>query len=311
MNRRLVLACLAVAALGLLAGCSAAGSLDMTAVNDTALADQASYSTDEGGFSPGAIYRKRAEDVIENGSATILAPEPPMETDRPYEHRGAYYNLTDSIEERVPGAMSLVSIDYNESSPNGTRLQFADLSSADRRELEPLLSASPPRFRDGAELDDLVVYTEAERSNSTLAEYADGYVTVVYDGKAYEIQMRPMRDEELRRYRYEATQVAGSAEAFATQLKNAYAFTLSSLNKSERNVVSEAIADGYYADSTDDAAFASLVERFRRHEAVRSDDYSGDWLVRYDGQLYWAEMDYGQFVEDGGETVTPPSATPN
>lgn len=311
MHRRLLPAIIAVLAIGVLAGCSAAGSLHMTPVNDTALAEQASRSTTDGRFSPGSIDRERAGEIIENGSGTVLAPEPPLETDRPYEHEGQYYTLTPEVGERVPGATTLVSVDHNATNPNGTTVPFRDLSSADKRELEPLLSGSPSRYRDGPEIDDLVVYTADEREDSVIAEHADAYVTVRYRGKAYEIDVGPFRTSTLERYRYEATRIADSPAAFAAQLKRQYAFTLSGVTESERNVLDAAISDSYYADSTDDDAFASLVERFRRHERVTGDEYGGSWIVRYDGQLYWAEMDYSQFVDDDADTSPPPDETPN
>lgn len=311
MHRRLLPAIIAVLAIGVLAGCSAAGSLHMTPVNDTALAEQASRSTTDGRFSPGSIDSERAGEIIENGSGTVLAPEPPLETDRPYEHEGQYYTLTPEVVERVPGATTLVGVDHNATNPNGTTVPFRDLSSADKRELEPLLSGSPSRYRDGPEIDDLVVYTADEREDSVIAEHADAYVTVRYRGKAYEIDVRPFRTSTLERYRYEATRIADSPQAFAAQLKRQHTFTLSGVTESERNVLDAAISDSYYADDTDDDAFASLVERFRRHEPVTGDEYGGSWIVRYDGQLYWAEMDYGQFVEDDADTSLPPDETPN
>jgi hypothetical protein len=65
----------------------------------------------------------------------------------------------------------------------------------------------------------------------------------------------------------------------------------------EREVVAGAIEGSYHAESSDDAAFRSIVERFRRHGAVRSDEYRGEYVVRYRGELYWAELRYGEFVE--------------
>jgi hypothetical protein len=311
MDRRALLALVGVLSLGLLAGCSAAGSLEMTPVDDASLADHASYDTDDDEFSPGAIRRHRAGAIIENGSGTILDADPPLETDLPYEHDGQYHTLTSDIVGNVSGAVALVSVDHNATNPNGTRVAFGDLSVADRRQLEPLLSGTPPRLRDGPEIDDRLVYTDAERSGSVVAANADGYLTVAYRGDAYEIEVRPLRDETLGRYRYEASRVAASSREYARQLTDRYAFTLSNLNDSQRSVLRKATSDTYYADSTDDAAFASLVERFRRHPPVTGDEYGGSYLVRYDGQRYWAEIDYGQFVSDEEETITPPSVTPN
>lgn len=138
MHRRLLIAVGAVLALGLLAGCSAAGSLQMTPVDDSALAKEASLSATDGGFSPGSSYRGRAGEIIENGSGTILAPDPPLETGRAYEYERQYYTFSSEVVEEVPGAATLVSIDYNAQNPNGTTIPFRDLSPADKRELQPL-----------------------------------------------------------------------------------------------------------------------------------------------------------------------------
>lgn len=311
MHRRLLIAVGAVLALGVLAGCSAAGSLQMTPVDDTALAKEASLSATGGGFSPGSGYRGRAGEIIENGSGTILAPDPPLETDQAYEYERQYYTFSSEIVEEVPGAATLVSIDYNAQQPNGTTIQFRNLSPADKRELEPVLSWSPPELREGSEIDDLVVYTAEEREESLIAEHADDYVTIRYRGERYELEVKPVRDMTLERYRYEATRIADSPEAYASQLKREYAFTLRGASESEQTVLEEAISDGYYADTTDDDAFASLVERFRRHQPVLSNEYHGSYVVRYDGQLYWAEMDYGQFVDADRESMTSINVTPH
>lgn len=311
MHRRLLIAVGAVLALGVLAGCSAAGSLQMTPVDDTALAKEASLSTTDGGFSPGSNYRGRAGEIIENGSGTILAPDPPLETDRAYEYERQYYTFSSEVVEEVPGAATLVSIDYNAQNPNGTTIPFRDLSPADKRELQPVLSWSPSELRDGSEIDDLVVYTADEREESLIAERAGDYVTIRYRGERYELEVKPFRDMTLERFRYEATRIADSPEAYATQLKREYAFTLTGTTKSEDNVLQKAISDRYYADSTDDDAFASLVERFRRHQPVLGDEYHGSYVVRYDGQLYWAEMDYGQFVDGDRDSMTSVNVTPH
>ena len=310
MHRRALFALAGILVLGLLAGCSAAGSLEMTAVNDSSLADHASYSTTDGPLSLRAIDSHRASAIIENGSGIVLGPDQPLETDLPYEHGDRYYTLDYDVVGNVSGVTTVVSVDHNATSPNGTRVAFADLSTADRRELEPLLSGSPRRLRDGPEAEDRLVYTDTERSASVVAEHAGDYVTVTYHGDTYEVRVRPLDKETLDRYRYEATRVAGTAREYARQLTDRYGFTLSNLNDSQRNVLKKAMGDTYYADDTEDTAFGSLVERFRRQAPVTGDEYGGTWIVIYDGQRYWAEMDYGQFVDDE-ESVTPPSATPN
>jgi hypothetical protein len=53
--------------------------------------------------------------------------------------------------------------------------------------------------------------------------------------------------------------------------------------------VEEAIDGGYYEGSSAEE-FVSLVERFREHRAVRSDEWGGEWLVEYDGTVYLADL---------------------
>ena len=45
-----------------------------------------------------------------------------------------------------------------------------------------------------------------------------------------------------------------------------------------------------------DEAFGRLVERFRAVEGVLEDDYYGEWLVRWDGETYYAKLRYDGFV---------------
>jgi hypothetical protein len=85
-------------------------------------------------------------------------------------------------------------------------------------------------------------------------------------------------------------------------LRDEYLFTLSNLSDDERKVVETATKDGetYYAEDDGDQAFRSVMETFRRHEALTRDDYEGTWLVRYEGEVYLAELSYGGFEEEGG-----------
>ena len=80
-------------------------------------------------------------------------------------------------------------------------------------------------------------------------------------------------------------------EEFAEQVRSEYRFTLSGLSEAERDIVAEAIEDGYYEGSANDA-FRSVAERFRAHEAVRPETGGGYWLARYEGTDYWSDLRY-------------------
>jgi hypothetical protein len=92
-------------------------------------------------------------------------------------------------------------------------------------------------------------------------------------------------------YRYEAEEIAASAEAFGAAVREEYAFELSGLTDAEREIVEEAIDGGYYEGEVTDA-FASLARRFRERPAVESDERGGEWVARYEGAVYWADLQH-------------------
>jgi hypothetical protein len=300
--RRGTLAALALLAMAALAGCAdPAGSLRMDPVNDTELAERASHPTDASDL-PADLAREMrdretARNVIENGTLNVTATRPPIEAELPYRYRGEYYDLP---YERVGGRAGVatdVEIDFDPTDPEGPTVAFADLPAADRERLESVLASGPRAYRPGSEVGTRVTYAEAAAANSTVLSHAGASMVVVYEGEEYALTVEESEDTTLGVYRYEATLRAESTEAYAEALKSEHAFTPSGLSDEEASVVEEALDGSYYAESTDDEGFAGLVDRFRDREGIRKDEYSGEFLVRYEGRLYWVEMVYGTFVD--------------
>jgi len=309
MARRLLAAAALVAVLATLAGCgSYAGSLSMAPVDDAGLAERASYDLDDGDPFE-AMESRIVRAAVENGSTTDTASREFVRGGRAYRYDGAYYNVSHEVVGRVPGYAGGIRIDYNTTGVDGEAVAYEELPAVDRRALEPLL-AGPREDRDGGfDLGVPVAYTEAEAERSVLVP-DQRYDAVVYEGDPYRIATDDVQRRPLETIRYEATRVADGPGAFAAELTDRYAFTLSGLSDAERDVVESAAGGSYTAESVDDEGFAGVVERVRAHEAVREEGGNGDWIVRYDGQLYWAQLDYGGFVTEGGPPVTRPSATP-
>jgi len=292
MTRRRALAAACLALLAVLAGCSAAGSLAMEpATDDAALADEASRSTtlpDEGPDHDRRLVRQ----AIENGTATERSRRPAVEPGLPFAHEGRYYNVSWTIADTEPGVSAEVAIDYN-GTATGDVVAYETLSSRDREAIDRLL---PPRTEGRTEGYDLgvgITYNETEQNRSVLL--SGDYDAVRYDGETYPIDAGDTQPVTVTVYRYTATVVANSSAEYASQLRSEYLFTLSGLTEGERAVVEEAINDTYYAEDTDDEAFRSVMETFRRHEAVQETEYEGLWLVRYDGDVYLADLSYDGF----------------
>lgn len=314
MQRRLVLALLLVAVAAALAGCAdAAGSVAMSSVDDDALASEASRSLADDPDPIEAYHQRHVRAAIENGSVTDVNPRPNDDSVLPVAYEGRYYDVSSEVVDREMGYRAEFSIDYNTSSVNGSTIRYSELPAVDRRALAPLFAGPRRGDEPGFDLGLPAGYTDSEADSSVLVP-DQRYAGVVYEGETYEIAVDSGERTSMSVYRYDASLVAESTDVYAAQLRERYEFTLSGLSTAERDVVDEAVDGRYYAEDTDDQGFASLVDRFLDRPAVERDRYSGSWVARYDGELYWVEMDFGSFVDDAESVtapdVTPPDATP-
>lgn len=273
----------------------------MKPVDDRALAEEASNDlpTDADPDDDSVLVRG----TIENGTATAVADRPPVDEELPFRHEGRFYAVDYEENGTRPGYDLNVLIDYNASSVDGEVADYADLPAVDRRALAYLVERDWPdevSLKPGYDLGDGAIYTEDEAASSVLAPDQE-YDAVRYEGEVYAIDVET-EEQTLTVYRYEATKVAASHEAYAADLRDRYEWELSGLNESERGLVEESLNDTHYVEESDDAAFDSLVDRFRAHEAVEETDYRGSYVVRYDGRLYWAAIDFGSYVTDSDES---------
>lgn len=285
----------------LLAGCSAPGSISMDPVTDGELAERASRSFDRLDHGPDAGDDPEARmlrEAIENGSATIDSANAPVREGLPFEHEGAYYDVSYAVVDEWTVTSVSLRVDYNASDPEGERIAYADLPAADRRALDALLPPREGRQVEGYDLGAATRYDDAELERSVLV--SDRSAVVVYEGEPYPVRLDGTSEMTVETYRYTATTVADSPGEYAADLTDEYRFTLSGLSEEERAVVDAAVEDGYYADGTDDEAFRSVLETFRRHKAVHREETYGEWLVRYDGEVYWAQLEYSGYGERGG-----------
>lgn len=289
MRRRTLLATASALLAGPLAGCAHPSAvLVMDEVTDSDIAERASrdVSNDPDGS-------RIVADAVERGNATASGRSPPLETDRPVAHDGAYYSLSYTESYRGEITQYDIAIDYNPGTetPGGSAIDYEDLPEVDREALDSLLP--PPEDRPTSDGYDVGVGHEYddEAAEASVLVPEQEYDAVVYEGTRYPIRADDGRDVTVYDYRYEAERVAADAAEFAEGIRAEYLFTLSGLSEAERDIVAEAIEDGYYEGSANDA-FRSVAERFRAHEAVRPETGGGYWLARYEGTDYWSDLRY-------------------
>jgi hypothetical protein len=276
----------------LLAGCSAAGSLDMKPATDDRLAEQASRTVPETGDEPIDIGQT-VQSAIENGSATVRSQKERLEPGLPFRSEGRYYNVTSSVINRQSGTFYRLGIDYNGTAPDTATVAYGNLSARDRDVLDTVLPPKRVKDRPGSDWHFDATYTTSEHNRSVL--FSDGVDAVRYEGEVYPITVSERNPTTVPTRQYTATVVANSTAAYAQHLRSNYVFTLGELSGAERSVVTEAINDTYYAESDSDEAFEAVLERFTQRTAIQQNEYRGMWLVRYDGTVYLAELSYEDF----------------
>lgn len=295
MNSRRLLALGLLAVLAATAGCSADGSLSMRPVDDAQLATHASAELPEAPSDDRTVVRA----AIANGTATVVGERPPVDEQLPFRHDGRFYAVNYTEAGTEPGRDVNVRIDYNASDAEGTVVAYEDLPAVDQRALAGLLERSDrfdERLQPGYDFGVGLTYTAEEAADSALVD-GEEFDAISYEGEVYPVDVA-VDETTLTVYRYEATVVADSSEDYARHLRERYAFELADLSNAERDVVDDARNDTVYMESDDNEGFASLVDRFRARSAVVQTEYRGSYVVRYEGQLFWAEMRYGSYVED-------------
>jgi hypothetical protein len=297
MRHRTALALALVALLAGLSGCSAEGSLSLTPVDDRALAEEASHAlpTDAPSDEDERVVRR----AVENGTATAVGADPPVNESLPFRHDGRFYAVGYAENGTEPGYDVGIRIDFNASSVDGAVVDYEELPVVDRDTLEFVLTQRPPdedALEPGYDFGVGAVYTESDAESSVLVPTQE-YDAVRYEGEIYPVDVEAERTE-LTVYRYEAELVAESHEVYADSLRERYEFELSGLSQGERDLVNGSLNGTYWVEDSDNEAFDALVDRFRAHEPVEETDYGGFYVVRYDGERYWAEIDYGSYVDE-------------
>lgn len=297
MRRRQVLAAGAALLGPPFAGCGAhpVGTLDLRAVTDAELAAAASHPADRLPDELAALVRG----AIGNESPTETGTHPPLEEGLPVVRDGRYYEVTWTVVAEEVRRNYDVRIDYDPEDATGPAVAFEDLPAVDRETLGSLVPPSTDRRVDGFDVGVGRIYTDAEVEASVLVPTPE-YEVVVHDGNRYRVDVGDPREVTVKTYRYDAEEVAGSAEAYARLLVDRYLFVLSGLSPAEREVVEAAIEGSYHAEDTGDDAFRSVAERIRSHPPVEADGARGHWLARYESETYWVDLDFWGFADETG-----------
>ncbi|MEY7849638.1 hypothetical protein AB7C87_10635 [Natrarchaeobius sp. A-rgal3] len=302
-TRRAFLASSAIGFATVLAGCvEPGGALTMAPVGtDEEIGAEATLSLESDRDSETLAL---LEDAHTDGEATVDGERPPFRPDRPLEFRSAVFEVSwAAVDERTETGY-VVTATIGSEDVGEPEIAFEDLPAVDRSALaalpervaahedrdEPALGAVFEYDRDGADLEGSALVPDPE------------YEVIEVEGEPVGIRSRET-ETTVHTYRYELEEVASSTAEYGTQLRHR-SVALDSLTDDERELVEEAIEDGRAVVSRDDDAFVSVGERLLEEEPIYEDEYTGEWLIEYEGALYWTELDAlrtRQLVEQLGE----------
>lgn len=249
----------------------------MQAATADDIADEVSLHPD-----PDAEEYTVAADAVANGSTTRRGRYELFDRTSTVRLNNSFYEMNETRLSRGEVTVYEVLLDVN---PENTTAElgaiaYEELPETDRRRLDGILSEEPPQTDS---YDVGVSYgSAAEVGTDSVFVPERQYDVLIYEGDRYRVAVDSRTAAEAE-YRYTATEVAPTVEAFADQVREQYLFTLSGLSEAERDVVEEAINDGYY-EETD--AFQSVAERIRSHEGIEVEEFYGTWLIEYEGKEY-------------------------
>ena len=269
-----------------LTGCVAHPDVVLTLdeVSDSELADQASNDAE--------IIDRDIEEpnmtskLFGNGTYTRTGRWDEINTDLRYVYEGEYYRLDAETTSAPSDVVHIVEAEYVGDEEVEGETEYNELPEVDREALSFLTSAevTDGEYQDSAEH----LYEGGADKESVIVS---GTMTVVVDGRRFSVETEESQVIDRQKFNYTTEKIASSQDEFVSWLKDEYMFELSGLSDEERTVVEEAIEEGYYENSSEEA-FESLVNRFQEHDAIEPEEEGGYWIVEYENTTYWTDLRY-------------------
>ncbi|MFP4633098.1 MAG: hypothetical protein ACLFMT_06660 [Halobacteriales archaeon] len=225
-------------------------------------------------------------EATENGSAVVEAAREDVSGDRAVEFEGRYYSVDSEVVGESTRTYYEVVLTLSDDDVDDA-VAYDDLPEADRDKLEALVDRPTPD--DDAERPPTVGvrYWEEETEDSALAPESE-YPAVSHEESTWTVDVEGPNELSEDDLRYSVQEIAASDAEMAESIRDEHVFELSGLSDDERDLVREAIDEGYYGSSNDE--FESVALKIREHDAVRSDEWGGDWIVEYEGDVYLVNL---------------------
>ncbi|THE64264.1 hypothetical protein D8Y22_13845 [Salinadaptatus halalkaliphilus] len=229
------------------------------------------------------------EDALETSRTGVEGERPPFDPDRPVRWRNTVYNVSWTVTDDRTRTDYVVTVDQIDDDPTGSQIDYDNLPDVDRERLSGLreeLSQTDEEQRIGAQLE----YTDDSDIEASVLVPESEYEFVVIDDHVLAIESGET-ETTIYTFTYEVLERASTPAVYGADLREEHLLVLESLSDDEHDLVEEAISEGRAVVGTDDDAFVEVGERLLEHEPIYVSDRVGEWLVEYEGEVYWTELD--------------------
>lgn len=286
-SRRRILGLAAIGIVGPFAGClSPGGALEMTAVEtDSAIGEAATAEVDPDRDEDGA---ELLEAAVAGESPEVDGERPPFDPYRHVRWEGAVYEVTWEVVDEQESTAYVVFAKRGDEDAPGSRIEYEALPDVDRDALADVHDEHG-EFEDERVGWELRYADEDAIAESVLVPEPE-YEFVVVDGTPFAIDSTTA-ERAAHTYVYDVTQLAPSPAAYGADLRSERLFELEPVTGDERELVEEAIEDGRAVVGRNDDAFVGVGETLLEREPIYVHRDVGEWLVEYEGEPYWTELD--------------------
>lgn len=331
MRRRTVLGFAAGALSGVLTGCIGPGkestswaktapangapqpaaALGLDEVDDRRIALTFTRSLEQYGTTAQVVVAR----AIEDGSVLVETETPPFYETIPMSYDGRLFEIDNEAGQTRSATRYFWDLDSVEEPPASDTVQFEELPEMDRSKL--WLHGLDDGSRGEHHRDHIggtFKYANKDRDDSALVPTPDRPIITWGADRHSRFTTRDSNSDgaTVTEYQYTATLLAESFSSYGQQLREQYAFELTSLPESEREIVDQAVTSGYEIEhgGTVPDSFRSLAKRLRSSAAAinEGDGSTEDYLVRYEGTLYATSLIGPTATENDSESTSTPSS---
>jgi hypothetical protein len=207
-----------------------------------------------------------------------------LDSDDNIRHNGSVY----SIEGHKVGERSAVEFEYNISKSNrSSDVNFETLIEEDQQTIR----SGVRKIQDRENRREILFGNTYSLDVNNKSKILENNTTIIkYKNTSYKFKVNDKRVIKEDIYKYRRKLVSNSLESYGQEIIDKHAFNISFSNQEQREFINKSIDDNYYGEQN--KTVENIIKQFDSEKAFELKEYRGTWFVRYNEQLYEAELSW-------------------